>query len=118
MGRTAERISRCSKGSVFVRCGCRDESGRQWGKNCPQRGVAGHGSWSFEVRVGPAGSRRRVRRGGYDSAGQARRELAAYWRRDTHGSAAGSWTTGAWLNEWLAGHRAVRDSTSRSLPAT
>jgi integrase len=27
---------------------------------------------------------------------------------------AGSWTTGAWLNEWPAGHRAVRDSTRRS----
>jgi hypothetical protein len=27
---------------------------------------------------------------------------------------AGSRTTGAWLNEWLAGHRAVRDSTLRS----
>jgi integrase len=27
---------------------------------------------------------------------------------------AGSWTTGAWLTEWLAGHRAVRDSTLRS----
>jgi integrase len=114
MGRTAERISRCSNGSVFVRCGCRDESGRQWGKNCPQRGVSGHGSWSFEVRVGLAGSRRRVRRGGYDSAGLARRELAAYRRRNTQGCVAGSWTTGAWLNEWLAGHRAVRDSTLRS----
>lgn len=32
MNRTAERISRCSKGSVFVRCGCRDKSGRQWGR--------------------------------------------------------------------------------------
>jgi hypothetical protein len=48
------------------------------------------------------------------SAGQARRELAAYRRRDTQGCVAGSWTTGAWLTEWLAGHRAVRDSTLRS----
>jgi integrase len=114
MVRTAERISRCSKGSVFIRCGCRDESGRQRGKNCPKREISGHGSWSFEVRVGLAGSRRRVRRGGYDSAGQARRELAAYRRRDTHGCVAGSWTTGAWLSEWLSGHRAIRDSTLRS----
>jgi integrase len=84
------------------------------GEQLPQRGMAGHGSWSFEVRVGPAGSRRRVRRGGYDSSGQARRGLAAYRRRDTQGCMAGSWTTGAWLNEWLAGHWAVRDSTLRS----
>ena len=61
MGRTAERINRCSKGSVFVRCGCRDESGLQLGKSCPKRGIPRHGSWTFEVRVGPAGSRRRVR---------------------------------------------------------
>jgi integrase len=42
------------------------------------------------------------------------RELAAYRRRDSQGCVAGSWTTGAWLSEWLAGQRAVRDSTSRS----
>jgi len=109
-----EMTSRCSKGSVFARCGCRDEYGAQLGTGCPHLGKPGHGSWSFEVRVGPAGGRRRIRRGGYDTPAQARGELKAFRRRDVSGCVAGSWTTGAWLREWLAGHRSIRASTLRS----
>ena len=52
--------------------------------------------------------------GGYDTPAQARTELKAFRRRDVSGGVAGSWTTGAWLQEWLAGHRSVRASTLRA----
>jgi len=114
MKRVAERISRASKGSVFARCGCRDEFGTQLGGACPRLGKPGHGSWSFEVRVGPPGARRRIRRGGYDTPAQARQELKAFRRRDVTGRLAGSWTTGAWLQEWLTSRQSLRATTRRS----
>jgi len=80
-----ERTSRCSKGSVFARCGCRDEYGTQLGAACPCLGKPGHGSWSFEVRVGPAGGRRQIRRGEHRARqildhGQVCEYVFADWR--------------------------------------
>lgn len=105
---------RCSRGSVSVRCGCRDESGRQLGAGCPRLGRAGHGSWSFEVRIPTPAGRVRVRRGGYATAAEARQELTAFRRRSGDARVAGSWTTGRWLTYWLQTHRAIRASTHRS----
>ena len=114
MARTSFRANGCSKGRVFARCGCRDETGRQLGASCPLLGSTGHGSWTFEVRVSAPAGRRRVRRGGHDSAAHAHRALAAYRRRDAQCAVAGSWSTGAWLTDWLSTHRAIRASTRRS----
>lgn len=62
-------------GTVFKRCPCPpvlDAAGRR--KNCPKR----HGSWFFAHDVrDPSGRRRQVRRGGYDSAADARAALQA-----------------------------------------
>jgi hypothetical protein len=60
-------------GTVFKRCPCPpvlDAAGRR--KNCPKR----HGSWFFAHDVrDPSGRRRQVRRGGYDTAADARAAL-------------------------------------------
>jgi hypothetical protein len=114
MARTSFRANGCSKGRVFARCGCRDETGRQLGASCPLLGSTGHGSWTFEVRVSAPAGRRRVRRGGHDSAAHAHRALAVYRRRDAQCAVAGSWSAGAWLTDWLSTHRAIRASTRRS----
>jgi hypothetical protein len=54
------------RGSVYRRCGCRDEStGRLLGARCRGLASAGHGSWYFSAELpSPSGERRRVRRGG------------------------------------------------------
>lgn len=116
---TDKSTRRCSRGSVFVRCGCRGHDGRQIGSSCPQTGERGHGSWSFEVSVsgpvsGPGHQRLRVRRGGFATASAARTALAAYRRRGDQACIAGGWTTGRWLGHWLQTHHRVRASTRRS----
>lgn len=62
-------------GTVFKRCPCppvTDASGRR--KNCPKR----HGSWYFAHDVrDSSGRRRQLRRGGYESAADARAALQA-----------------------------------------
>ena len=62
-------------GTVFKRCSCPpalDAAGRR--KNCSKR----HGSWFFAHDVrDPSGRRRQVRRGGYDTAADARAALQA-----------------------------------------
>ena len=54
-------------GSVYRRCGCRDEStGRVLGARCPGLRPPKHGSWYFSVDLpSAAGQRRRLRRGGF-----------------------------------------------------
>lgn len=64
-----------SRGSVYPRCGCRDENGTQLGAQCPRLGGADHGSWSFEVRVAVPGGRARVRR---EAGTPPRRKRAAH----------------------------------------
>jgi hypothetical protein len=86
-----------SGGSVYPRCGCRDEQGRQLGVGCPRLGDPGHGSWSFEVRVPGPRVRQRVRRGGFATEQEALRALVEYGRRDGVSRACGAWTTGRWL---------------------
>ena len=60
-------------GTVFKRCSCppvHDGSGRR--RNCAKR----HGSWFFVHDVhDPSGKRRQVRRGGYETAADARAAL-------------------------------------------
>jgi hypothetical protein len=50
-------------GSVFKRCGCRGDDGRQLGRKCPRLARSGHGTWSYELTLPtpPGAKRRRIR---------------------------------------------------------
>lgn len=66
-------------GSVYRRCGCRDEVTRRLlGARCPGLNSGGHGSWYFSVDLpSAAGERRRVRRGGFATRAAAVAALKA-----------------------------------------
>jgi integrase len=54
--------------SISRRCGCRDESGRQLGKNCRKLASdAKHGTWTYEFRA----SGRKYRKGGFATKREA-----------------------------------------------
>lgn len=102
-------------GSVFKRCGCRDAlTGRLLGARCALLPLEGHGSWYFSAEL-PTGSggRRRLRRGGFVSAVDAREALARFAVPVAAGAGAGV-TVRVWLNRWLASRIALRAETRRS----
>jgi hypothetical protein len=103
-------------GSVYRRCGCRDEAARTLlGAGCPGMRSLGHGSWFFSVDLPSAAKeRRRVRRGGFASREAAVAALEAL--RSPAGPEAGL-STGEWLVRWLASRVSLRASTSRSYAA-
>src|SRR3954449_8221160 len=95
------------KGSVFRRCGCRDEAGRLI-KACPRLGrERGHGSWYYRADVGrdaATGRRREQRKGGFATKSEADAALAAvlhaantgeHWHDDRQ-------TVGSFLPGWLS----------------
>jgi integrase len=104
-------------GSVYRRCGCRDEStGKLLGARCPGLRSAAHGSWYFSAGLPSAsGERRRVRRGGFATGEAAIVALEAL----TSPAAAPEpgLTTGEWLGRWLASRVSLCASTSRSCGA-
>ena len=66
-----------ANGSVFRRCSCVDELGKELGTACPKRTRTGHGQWCYRIEL-PAdatGKRRPRRRGGFASATDAQDEL-------------------------------------------
>jgi Phage integrase, N-terminal SAM-like domain len=104
-------------GSVYRRCGCRDEAtGRLLGAGCPGLEAPEHGSWYFSIDLpSAAGERRRVRRGGFTTrvAAVAALEVVAC-------PAAGpepGLSTGEWLSRWLESRVSLRESTARSYAA-
>jgi integrase len=104
-------------GSVYRRCGCRDEfTGRLLGARCPGLGSPLHGSWYFSADLpSAAGERRRVRRGGFAARAAAIAALQALAR-----SAAGpqpGLSTGEWLGRWLESRVSLRASTARGYAA-
>jgi integrase len=104
-------------GSVFRRCGCRDEeTGKLLGARCPGLRSPRHGSWYFSIDLpSPSGERRRVRRGGFPTRPAAVTALEAL-----SGPAAETvrgMTTGQWLQRWLASRVSLRASTSRGYAA-
>jgi len=103
-------------GSVYRRCGCRDEStGRLLGAGCPGLRSPQHGSWYFSAELpSPSGERRRVRRGGF-----AAREAAVAGLEAVTSPVAPEpgLTTGEWLDRWLASRVSLRPSTRRSYVA-
>jgi len=104
-------------GSVFRRCGCRDqETGKLLGTRCPKLGSARHGSWYFSADLpSAAGERRRVRRGGFATRAEAFAALEAL--SGPAPAVARGLTTGEWLGRWLASRVSLRASTSRGYAA-
>ena len=103
------------RGSVFVRCGCRDGHGGRRGVSCPRLGEAGHGSWYFSLELPRhmGGGRRRHRRGGYltwEAAAAARDRLSVPVPGDPD---AGVYTVAEWLQTWVETRARLRDSTRR-----
>src|SRR5258708_15327410 len=105
------------RGSVFRRCGCRDQvTGRLLGARCPGFSSRRHGTWYFSVEPpSPAGDRRRVRRGGFASRSAAVAALEAL-SRPAPGPVQGL-KTAEWLERWPASRVALRASTSRGYAA-
>jgi hypothetical protein len=104
-------------GSVYRRCGCRDENtGRLLGARCLGLRSPAHGSWYFSADLpSAAGQRRRVRRGGFATraaAAAAVEALASLAAAPEPGL-----TTGEWLRRWLASRVSLRASTARSYAA-
>jgi hypothetical protein len=85
------------RGSVYRRCGCRDEStGRPLGARCPGPRSPQHGSWYFSADLpSPSGERRRVRRGGFATRETAVAALEALASPAT--APEPGLTTGEWL---------------------
>jgi integrase len=104
-------------GSVFKRCGCRDEqTGGLLGARCAKLGWQRHGSWYFSADLPSApGERRRVRRGGFATRAAAVAALEAL-TSPAAGTARGL-VTGEWLERWLASRVSLRASTSRGYAA-
>jgi integrase len=103
-----------SGAGLIKRCGCRDRrTGRQAGRNCPLLSRPGHGSWylTCELPAGPDGRRRRVRIGGYPTRAAAGAALARLRAPSGPSHSAAVWTTGQWLETWLASGQALRPST-------
>ena len=104
-------------GSVYRRCGCRDEAtGRLLGARCPGLSSPAHGSWYFSADLpSAAGERRRVRRGGFATRAAAVAALEAL-ASPAAGPEPGL-STGEWLGRWLASRVSLRASTARSYAA-
>jgi integrase len=104
-------------GSVYRRCGCRDEAtGRLLGARCPGLGAPEHGSWYFSADLpSAAGERRRVRRGGFATQAAAVAALEAL-ACPAAGPEPGL-STGEWLGRWLESRVSLRASTARSYAA-
>jgi hypothetical protein len=104
------------QGAVYRRCGCRDEpGGRLLGARCPRLRSPRHGRWYFSVELpSAAGTRRRVRRGGF-----ATRAAVAALEALTPTAAAPDpgLTTGEWLERWLGSRVSLRASTARGYAA-
>ena len=60
------------------------------------------------------GRRRRVRQGGYPSRAAAETALATLRAPARQSCTAAGWTTGQWLETWLAGRQSLRPSTRRA----
>ncbi|MGW3322524.1 tyrosine-type recombinase/integrase [Streptomyces virginiae] len=66
-------------GTITKRCGCRDAAGRQLVGSCPKLKQRTHGVWSLMQELPPRddGTRRRFRRSGYKTKGDAQTGMNA-----------------------------------------
>ncbi|MEV4845095.1 site-specific integrase [Micromonospora matsumotoense] len=107
-------MSQC--GSVFQRCGCRDEATkRQLNDRCLGLVDPGHGTWYFAAYV-PAltGGRSRIRRGGHHSRAEAEQARLTLLSMPENRAAGQSLTLKRWLKQWLSAMKDhIRPSTMR-----
>ena len=105
------------RGSVYRRCGCRDEAtGKLLGARCPGLRSRVHGSWYFSADLPSAtGDRHRARRGGFATQNAAAAALEAL-ASPAAGPEPGL-STREWLSRWLASRVSLRASTSRGYAA-
>jgi integrase len=101
-------------GTVFRRCACRDDAGKQLGAACAKLATdRKHGLWYFQVRV--PGRTSPHRRGGFERKADATAAMNALRDRLARGVENDDrQTTGEWLTTWLAGKRTLRPTTQRS----
>jgi integrase len=92
---------------LYRRCGCRDENGRQYGKDCPKLKSDGkHGSWSYYLSHGTdprTGRRRQFSKAGFTSkraAASAAAELKTKLDKGTYTEPTNR-TLGEYAPEWL-----------------
>jgi len=104
-------------GSVFRRCACRGEDGKQLGSACPKLAANGkHGSWYLQIRL--PGQATPYRRGGFARKADALSALNGLRERLGRGvSAPDRQTTGEFLEAWLAGKRSLRATTRHAYAA-
>jgi integrase len=93
-------------GSVYRRCGCRDDAGKLLGQACLRLGKErGHGSWYYVAATGrDAGGRsRQERKGGFKTKAEADATLATLLASVATGQHRhdGRQTVGAFLTQWL-----------------
>jgi integrase len=105
---------------LYRRCGCRDEYGRQYGKNCPKlKSDPKHGTWGYYLSHGTdpkTGQRRQFRKAGFKTkreAASAAAELKTRLDRGTY-TRPTSRTLGEYAVEWLP----RRERTDKGLRAT
>ncbi len=97
-----------SRGRVYRRCACRDDTGRQLGTRCPLlSGDRKHGTWYFAVDVPSVDGRRKtMRRSGYPTKGAAQRALDDVLTRYGAGVRVDDrQTVAGYLAAWLDGKR-------------
>ncbi|MFI6819213.1 tyrosine-type recombinase/integrase [Nonomuraea sp. NPDC050328] len=101
------------------RCNCRDpKTKKKLGKSCPLLPKRDHGGWwiRYEGPPGPDGKRRRPWAGPYRTATEATKDLQRLQSEADAGVPIVDKRLkfGAWLDEWIAGKRRLKDSTRES----
>ena len=106
--------------SVYRRCGCRDENGRQYGTHCPElRSNPKHGTWGYYLSAGiepKTGQRRQFRKAGFPTkreADTALTELKNKLHRGTYVKPSDK-TLAQYAREWLP----RRERSGKGLRAT
>lgn len=114
--------------TIYKRCKCRSEDGKDLGAGCPDLKRADrswnprHGTWYFSLELprGEGGKRRpRMRRGGFASRAEA--EAAQEAARNTLRKGADPsvrMTTGQYLERWLAARPDLKPTTRRTYSIT
>ncbi|NJP35589.1 tyrosine-type recombinase/integrase [Micromonospora thermarum] len=101
-----------STGSIFKRCGCRDQTGKRREKSCPHLGERGHGTWYFHCDATDLlGRAERARRGGFPSQAAARRARDNWLTASEARRTADGWTLQRWLRHWLESRTHIRPTT-------
>lgn len=91
---------------LYRRCGCRDDNGRQLGKDCPRLVNPKHGTWGYYLSHGidpKTGRRRQFRKTGFTTKGaaaSAAAELKTKLDKGTYVKPTAR-TLGEYATEWL-----------------